>query len=48
MNNANCLTFITNNIKGMQHSSKPLSVVEYFENKLGNRNFVFTRNAFHI
>ena len=34
MKNANCLTFITNNIKGIQN--KQLSVVEYFRNKLGN------------
>ena len=36
MNNTNCLTFITNNIKGIQNNSKRLSVVEYFKNKLGN------------
>ena len=29
MINANCLTFKTNNIKGMQNNSKRLSVVEY-------------------
>ena len=32
MTNANCLTFITNNIKGIQHNSNRLSVVEYFKN----------------
>ena len=32
MNNANCLTFITNNIKGIQYNSNRLSVVEYFKN----------------
>ena len=41
MNNANCLTFITNNIKGIQHNSKRLSVVEYFKNKLGNNRSLF-------
>ena len=30
MNNANCLTFITNNIKGIQNKSKRLSVIEKF------------------
>ena len=30
MNNANCLTFITNNIKGIQNNSKRLSAVEDF------------------
>ena len=36
MNNANYLTFITNNIKRVQNKSKLLSAVEYFRNKLGN------------
>ena len=35
MNNANCLSFITN-IKGIQNNSNRLSVIEYFKNKLGN------------
>ena len=29
MNNANCLTFKYNDIKGIQNNSKQLSVVEY-------------------
>ena len=33
MNNAKCLAFITNNIKGIRNNSKRLSVVEYFRNK---------------
>ena len=32
MNNAKCLTFLTNDIKGIQNNSKRLSVVEYFIN----------------
>ena len=36
MNNANYLTFLTNNIKRVQNNSKLLSAVEYFRNKLGN------------
>ena len=40
MNNANCFTFITNNIKGIQNNSKRVSVVEYFKNKLDNRFFL--------
>ena len=31
MNNAKCLTFITNNIKGIQNNSKRLSVVSVLE-----------------
>ena len=41
MNNANCLTFITNNIKGIQNNSKRLSVIEYFRNKLHNNRILF-------
>ena len=45
MNNANCLAFITNNIKGIQHNSKQLSAVEYFENKLGNSGILFLQET---
>ena len=41
MNNANYLTLITNNIKGINNKSKRLSVVEYFKNKLGNNEILF-------
>ena len=41
MNNANCLTFITVNIKGIQNNSKRLFVVEYFRNKLIITEFGF-------
>ena len=41
MNNAKCLTFITNNIKGIRNNSKRLSFVEYFRNKLGNNGILF-------
>ena len=45
MNNANCLTFITNNIKGIQNKSKRVSVVEYFKNKLGNNGILFLQET---
>ena len=45
MNNANCLTFITNNIKGTQNNSKRLSVVDYFKNKLGNNGILFLQKT---
>ena len=41
MNNANCLTFISNNIKGIQNKSKRASTLEYFKNKLGNNGILF-------
>ena len=45
MNNANCLAFITNNIKGIQNNSKQLSAVGYFENKLGNSGILFLQET---
>ena len=45
MNNANCLIFITNNIKGIPNNSKQLSVVEYFKNKLGNNRILFLQET---
>ena len=45
MNNANCLTFIINNIKGIQNNSKRSSVVEYFRNKLGNNGILFLQET---
>ena len=45
MNNANCLTFITNNIKGIQNKSKRVSVVEYFKNKFGNNGILFLQET---
>ena len=45
MNNTNCLTFITNNIKGIQNNSKRLSVAEYFKNELGNNKILFLQQT---
>ena len=45
MYNAICLTFIANNIKGIQNNSKRLSVVEYFRNKLGNNGILFLQKT---
>ena len=45
MNNANCLTFITNNTKGIHNKSKRVSVVEYFQNKLGNKRILFLQET---
>ena len=45
MNNANCLTFITNNIKGIQNKSKRVSVVEYFKNISGNNGILFLQET---
>ena len=45
MNNANCLTFITNNVKGIQNKSKRVSIVEYFKNKLGDNGILFLQET---
>ena len=45
MNNANCLTVVANNIKGIQNNSKRLSVVEYFKNKLGNNGILLLQET---
>ena len=45
MNNAKCLNFITNNIKGIRNNSKRLFVVEYFRNKLGNNGILFLQKT---
>ena len=41
MDNGNYLTFINNDIKGIQNNLKRLSVVEYFKNKLGDNGILF-------
>ena len=45
MNNANCLTFPTNNLKGIQNNSERLSIIEYFKNKLGNNRNLFLQDT---
>ena len=45
MHNSNCLTFITNNIKGIQNNSKQLYVTEYFKNKLENNRILFLQET---
>ena len=45
MNNAKCLTFTTNGIKGIRNNSKQLSIIEYFRNKLGNNGILFLQET---
>ena len=45
MNNTNCLTFITNNIKGIENNSKRLFVAEYSKNELGNNEILFLQQT---
>ena len=41
MENINSLHVITNNIKGIQSRNKPLSMIEYFKNKIGKNGISF-------
>ena len=45
MENINSLHIITNNIKGMQNKNKPLSIIEYFKNKIGKNGILFLQEA---
>ena len=45
MNCVYCLTFITNNIKGIQNNSNRLFVVAYIRNKLGNNGILFLQET---
>ena len=45
MHNSNCLTFITNNFKGMQDTTKRLSVIEYLKNKPGNNGILLLQET---
>ena len=45
MNSANCLIFITINIKEIKNNSKRLSLMEYFRNKLSNNGILFLQQT---
>ena len=45
MENFNSLHVITNNIKGMQNKNKRLSIIEYFENKIGKNEILFLQET---
>ena len=45
MENFNSLHIITNNIKGIQNKNKPLSITEYFKNKIGKNGNLFLQET---
>ena len=47
MTSSNNLTFLTNNVKGLQSPRKRIKLIEYFKSKLNHNGFLFfTRNTF--
>ena len=47
MTSSNNLTFLTNNVKGLQSPRKRIKLIEYFKSKLNHNVFLFfTRNTF--
>ena len=47
MENVNSLLIITNNIKGIQNKNKPLTIIDYFKNKIGkNGILLLQKNTF--
>ena len=41
MTSSNNLTFLTNNVKGLQSSKKRIKLIEYFKSKLKYNGFLF-------
>ena len=42
----NSVTFITNNVKGMQSSKKRLKLMQYFKDKIGSNGVVFLQDTY--
>ena len=40
-----CLSFITNNVKGIQSSKKRLKLIQYFEDKIGSTEVLFLQET---
>ena len=48
MTSSSNLTFLTNNVKGLQSSKKRVKLIEYFKNRLNRNGFLFfTGNTLH-
>ena len=45
MANSNNLTFLTNNVKGLQSSNKGIKLIEYFTSKLNHNGFLFLQET---
>ena len=42
---SNNLTFLTNNVKGLQSSKIRIKLIEYFKSKLNHNGFLFLQEA---
>ena len=42
---SNNLTFLTNNVKGLQASKKRIKLIEYFKSKLNHNGFLFLQET---
>ena len=42
---SNNLTFLTNNVKGLQPSKKRIKLIEYFKSKLNHNGFLFLQET---
>ena len=45
MTGSNNLTFLTNNVKGLQSSKKRIKLIEYFKSKLNHNGFLFLQET---
>ena len=45
MTSSNNLTFLTNNVKGLQSSKKTIKLIEYFRSKLNDNGFLFLQET---
>ena len=45
MTNSNNLTFVTNNVKGLQSSKNKIKLIEYFKCKLNHNGFLFLQET---
>ena len=45
MTSSNNLTFLTNNVKGLQSSKKRIKLIEYFRSKLKYNGFLFLQET---
>ena len=45
MISSNNLTFLTNNVKGLQLSKKRITLIEYFRSKLNHNEFLFLQET---
>ena len=48
MTSSNNLTFLTNNVQGLQSSKKRIKLIEYFRRKLNHNGFLFYKKHIQL